>query len=380
MRYLITGGAGFIGSHVVDALKTRGDEVLVLDDLSTGRLENLENLDELEAQPGERPDGGPDGNGGRTRRFAPSASGVGTLEFIEGSVTDEALVDDCMRSVDACIHLAAAVGVQLIVNRPLESLLRNVRGADVVISAAARRGRRMLFTSTSEIYGKLSSESLPETSDRLLGTPFTSRWSYSTAKAFGEALAHSYHLQEGAEITVARLFNTVGPRQTGSYGMVLPRFVRQALAGDALTVYGNGTQSRCFTHVLDSVHALVLLLDAEEANGNVYNVGAAKAVPVIELAGRVIQQVGSDSKIELVPFEEAYGPGFEDLGRRVPDTSALAELTGWMPSRTVEETIDDVIAYEQSEAGRVADDREASENGRPDVGTLRVARATSADR
>jgi UDP-glucose 4-epimerase len=341
MRYLITGGAGFIGSHLVDALTTRGEDVLVLDDLSTGRVENLDEVDTGAEAVAPR----------RERRFAPSRSRTGSVDLIEGSVTNEAVVDDCMSSVDVCVHLASAVGVQLVINQPLESLLRNVRGCDIVISAAARHGRRLLFASTSEIYGKTSGESLDESADRILGSPFQSRWSYSTAKAFGEALAHSYHTQEDADTIVVRLFNTVGPRQTGAYGMVLPRFVRQALLDQDLTVYGTGTQSRCFTHVLDTVHALVLLLDADEASGNVYNVGSRSPVPIIELAGKVIEQMDSDSRITLVPYEDAYGPGFEELGRRVADTSALAELTGWRPSRRVEEIIDDVIAYEQNRVG-----------------------------
>ena len=343
MRYLITGGAGFIGSHLVDALTTRGDDVLVLDDLSSGRRENLDEL--LVAD---------DPSGPPRRRFAPEKSRSGAVEFVEGSVTNEALVDDCMTSVDACLHLASSVGVQLIVNQPLESMLSSVRGSDIVMASAVRRGKRLLFTSTSEIYGKLSGDSLTEEADRILGSPYQSRWSYSTAKAFGEVLAYSYHRQEGAETVVARLFNTVGPRQTGAYGMVLPRFVRQALAGDDLTVYGTGTQSRCFTHVLDSVHALVLLIDTDDALGNVYNVGAPRPVSVIELAGKVIERSGSTSKIKLVPYDEAYGPGFEELGRRVPDISALREVTGWSPSRTVDETVDDVIAFEQHETREAA--------------------------
>jgi UDP-glucose 4-epimerase len=338
LRYLITGGAGFIGSHLVDALTMRGDDVLVLDDLSTGHLRNLEEVP-----------GSGDTNSERERRFATSQS-RGEVEFVEGSVTDEALIDDCMSEVEACVHLASAVGVQLVVRRPLESLLRNVRGSDTVITTAARHRRRLMFASTSEIYGKLSGESLSEDSDRLLGSPAESRWSYSTAKAFGESLAHSYHRQEDAEMIVVRLFNTVGPRQTGAYGMVLPRFVRQALAGEDLTVYGTGTQTRCFTHVLDTVRALVLLLDADGAIGNTYNVGSQRPVSVIELAGKVIQRAGPRSKIRLVPYEEAYGPGFEELGRRVPDTSALENLTGWRPVRSIDETIDDVIAYEKHEA------------------------------
>jgi UDP-glucose 4-epimerase len=362
MRYLITGGAGFIGSHLVDALTTRGDDVLVLDDLSTGRVENLDHLDR-----------DPDRDGAPTKRFA-SHSRVGAVEFVDGSVTNEAAVDDCMSSVDVCIHLASAVGVQLVVKRPLESLLSNVRGCDIVLAAAARHGRRLLFTSTSEIYGKMSGASLPESSDRVLGSPFQSRWSYSTAKAFGEILASSYHRQAGAETIVARLFNTVGPRQTGAYGMVLPRFVRQALAGEDLTVYGTGTQSRCFTHVLDTVHALVLLCDADGAIGSVYNVGRPSPVPVIELAGKVIERTDSSSHVKLVPYADAYGPGFEELGHRVPDISALEALTGWTPSRTVDEMIDDVIVYEQSEARRTRAEQAPDSAERQRTGVLRVAR------
>jgi UDP-glucose 4-epimerase len=306
-------------------LTARGDDVLVLDDLSTGSVRNLEEaFGRDEALP----------------------AGAGSVNLIEGCVTDEAIVDDCMSSVDVCVHLASAVGVQLVIERPLRSLLRNVRGCDTVISAAARHGRRLLFASTSEIYGKNKGESLDESADRILGSPFQSRWSYSTAKAFGEALAHGYHTQDGADTIVVRLFNTVGPRQSGAYGMVLPRFVRQALLNQDLTVYGSGTQLRCFVHVLDTVDALVLLLDSAKASGNAYNVGSRSPVPIIELAGKVIEQAGSDSRITLVSYEDAYGPGFEELGDRIPDTSALTELTGWRPSRRVEEMIDDVIAHE----------------------------------
>ena len=315
----MTGGAGFIGSHLVDALTTRGDSVLIVDDLSTGRRRNIAHV-------------------------AESAE----VDFVEGSILDAELVDRCMQEVDACFHLASAVGVKLIVSQQLDSLTRNVKGAETVISAAARYERRMLFTSTSEIYGKNGQGALTEDSDRILGSPFKSRWSYSTAKAFGEALAHGYYREQGASNVVVRLFNTVGPRQSSAYGMVLPRFVRQALQGQSLTVYGNGTQSRCFAHVLDSVHALVLLMDSAEATGQVFNIGSSVEVPIVELARRVIERVGSESKIELVPYDKAYQPGFEELGRRIPDTSKLQALTGWVPTRTVDEAIDDVITYEQS--------------------------------
>jgi UDP-glucose 4-epimerase len=328
MRYLITGGAGFIGSHLVDALTTRGDSVVVLDDLSTGRRENLEHV--LDS---------------------------GLVDFIEGSAVNEGVVDDCMRSVDRCVHLASAVGVQLVVSRPLETLQRNVRGNDVVISTAARYRCPLLFASTSEVYGKHSDGALAEDSDRILGPPSKLRWSYATAKTFGEALAYSYAREWGAPMTVARLFNTVGPRQTGAYGMVLPRFVRQALARADLTVYGNGTQSRCFAHVLDVVHGIVLLLEDERAHGRAFNIGATTETPIVELARKVIERTESDSKIRLVPYEEAYDDGFEELGRRRPDTTALRELTGWVPARTVDDAIDDVVAYERWIQSEKADAR-----------------------
>ena len=322
--YLVTGGAGFIGSTLVDRLVARGDDVLVLDDLSTGRRENLEH----HLSPSRR-------------RFSRARA-----RLVEGTVLDEALVDDCMGEVDVCLHLASAVGVELVVSRPLESLLRNVRGYDVVISAAARHGRRLLFASTSEIYGKSSAESLNEDADRILGSPFVSRWSYSTAKAFGEALAHELFRADGARNVVVRLFNTVGPRQTGAYGMVLPRFVRQALAGEDLTVYGTGRQSRCFVHVHDAVEAIVGLCDAEASDGKVFNVGSSRAVTIHELAHMVIERTQTSSRITYVSYEDAYGEGFAELPRRRPDCSRLERLTGWRPTRSLEETIDDVIAFE----------------------------------
>jgi UDP-glucose 4-epimerase len=251
-----------------------------------------------------------------------------------------------MRAVDGCFHLASAVGVQLIVQEPLQSLLANVRGIDIVMSAAVEHRRRLLFTSTSEVYGKNSGGALHEMSDRILGPPSVSRWSYSTAKAFGEALLFGYCREQGAEMAAVRLFNTVGPRQASAYGMVLPRFVRQALAQEPLTVYGNGLQSRCFGHVADAVHAIGLVFDHDEAVGNVYNVGAPVELPIVELARRVIERAASTSTIRLVPYDEAYAPGFEELGRRKADTSSLRELTGWQATRTVEEAIDDVIAFE----------------------------------
>jgi UDP-glucose 4-epimerase len=319
MRYLITGGAGFIGSHLADALIARGDSVLLIDDLSTGRLQNIEHILDSEQ-----------------------------VEFVEGSVLDEGLLDDCMHAVDRCFHLASAVGVQLVVSRPLSSLRRNIRGNDIVISAAARRCTPLVFASTSEVYGKNSSGALGEESDRVLGSIAKLRWSYANAKAFGEALVYSYVREQRCPMSVVRLFNTVGPRQTGAYGMVLPRFVRQALKGDDLTVFGNGTQSRCFGHVLDVVHGMVMVADEPKAVGRPFNIGSPVETPVIELARRVIESSGSTSGIKLVPYEEAYDEGFEELGKRKPDTTAIESLTGWQASRTIDEAIDDVIAYHQS--------------------------------
>lgn len=293
--------------------------MLIVDDLSTGSRANVQHLLEGES-----------------------------VEFIEGTMVDEDLIDRCMKDVDACFHLASAVGVKLIMDEPLDSLLRNMRGNDVVISSAARYGRRLLFTSTSEVYGKNSEGAVSELSDRLLGSPFKVRWAYAESKALGESLANAYYREQGLPVVVARVFNTVGPRQTGAYGMVLPTFVRQALAGDDLTVYGNGTQSRCFCHVTDVVDALIRLSDAPQATGAVYNVGSSTEIPIIELARRVIDRVGSDSKIKLIPYKEAYGSGFEEMGRRQPNTTALQELTGWRSTRTVDDAIDDVAAMATS--------------------------------
>jgi UDP-glucose 4-epimerase len=321
LRFLVTGGAGFIGSHLVDALVDRGHSALILDDLSTGCVSNLGH-----------------------------AMKNGRVEFVEGSTSDARLVEELIPGVDACYHLASAVGVELVVSNPLESLLKNVHGVEHVLRAAARHRRRVLYTSTSEIYGKASRGALNEHADRLLGPIQKSRWSYAISKGFGESLAFGL-AGEGAEAIVARLFNTTGPRQTGAYGMVVPRFVRQALNGDALTVYGDGSQSRCFAHVQDTVDALTTLIEHDEAVGNAYNVGGDREVSILGLARKVIERTGSRSTVEPVPFEEAYGEGFEELGRRQPDTTALNALTGWAPSLTLDEVIDDMADYERLSHG-----------------------------
>ena len=318
LQYLLTGGSGFIGSHLCDRLVDDGHEVVVLDDLSTGSLDNISHLVE-----------------------------AGKVEFVEGSAGDAVIVRGLMRDADRCIHLASAVGVQLIVDRPLETMLRNTRSMEVVIDAASERDVRCLVASTSEIYGK-SSAALHEDSDRVMGSPSKSRWTYANAKVHGEMLAFGYHQAHGAENIVTRFFNTVGPRQTGMYGMVVPRFVRQALDGEDITVYGDGTQSRCFTHVDDSVDAVLRLVDCDDAIGQAFNIGCTTEVTIQELAAEVVRMTDSSSSIRHVPYEEAYGTGFEELGRRKPDTTRIEELTGWRARHSIEQAIADIIDHERS--------------------------------
>jgi UDP-glucose 4-epimerase len=315
MRVLITGGAGFVGSHLTDLLLARGDQVLVLDDLSTGRHDNIRHH-----------------------------IGDPNFEFILGSILNEALVDDAVRRADAVLHLAAAVGVELIVGRPLESLATNIRGSEIVLEKCHKYGRKVLVTSTSEIYGKNDSDLLSEDDDRILGSPLKTRWSYSEAKAIEEVLAYSYWREKGLPAVIVRLFNTVGPRQVGFYGMVVPRFVEQALAGKPITVYGDGTQRRCFCHVADVSQALIGLLDSREAEGQVFNVGASGEISIADLATTIIDQLGSSSPIVKVSYDEAYEEGFEDMPRRVPNTAKINELLGWAPQRSLDQIIDDVAA------------------------------------
>ena len=326
-RYLITGGAGFIGSHLADQLVARGDAVVLLDDLSTGRAENIEHL--LEGRYADR------------------------VTFASGSVLDYPLVERLASEVDVIVHLAASVGVQLIVSRPLDSLLNNVRGTEIVLDAAAKFGPKVLVASTSEIYGKNAAGALHEDADRILGSPLKARWAYSTSKAVDEIFAYEYWRERGLPTVIARLFNCSGPRQTGAYGMVIPRFVRQALAGQDLTIFGDGTQSRCFCHVHDTVAALIRLLDTERALGNVFNVGAQNEISIRALADLVIQMTGSSSGICFVPYSEAYEPGFEDMERRLPDIAKIRAVTGWEPTRSLEDIINDVVRHELERAVEV---------------------------
>ena len=325
MRYLITGGAGFIGSHMADHLIARGDEVVAMDDLSTGSLRNVAHLD---AEP----------------RF----------RLVRGTILDHPGMVELMEDVDVIVHLAAAVGVKLIVERPLESLLTNIRGTEIVLDAASSSGCTILITSTSEIYGKNASGPLHEDADRILGSPFKARWSYSTGKAVDEILARAYWRDRGVPAIVTRLFNCVGPRQTGAFGMVLPRFVQQAMAGEDLTVYGTGEQRRCFCHVLDTVRALVALLDHPDAIGDVFNVGAPFELSMNDLARTVIEVVGSSSRVVHISYEAAYEEGFEDMERRVPDISKIRDLTGWEPTLDLERIVADVVASERIAVGSSA--------------------------
>lgn len=318
MRTLITGGAGFIGSHLADLLVARGEQVILLDDLSTGSYDNLTHLL-----------GRPD------------------VEFVLGSILNADLLDGLVARADRVFHLAAAVGVQLIVEKPLESLQTNIRGSELVIEKAHKYSTPILVTSTSEIYGKNTSDLLREEDDRILGSPLKSRWSYSEAKAIEEILAYTYWREKGLPTVIVRLFNTVGPRQTGRYGMVIPRFVTQAIRGEPITVYGDGTQSRCFCHVTDVVDTLVRLIEEPEAHGRVFNLGGTEEVSMRELAERIVARTGSESSVRLVPYDEAYEEGFEDMQRRVPDTTRVRELVGFAPAHDLDAIIDDVIAEQR---------------------------------
>ena len=319
MRALITGGAGFIGSHLADRLLDRGDQVVLLDDLSTGRLSNIEHL-----------------------------NGRSDAEFVLGSILNTDLVDHVVSRVDTIFHLAAAVGVNLIVEKPLESLITNIRGTETVVEKAHKYNTRILVMSTSEIYGKNTSDSLSEDDDRILGSPLKSRWSYSEAKAIDEILAYTYWREKGLETVIIRLFNTVGPRQTGSYGMVVPRFVGQALRHQPLTIFGEGTQTRCFCHVSDVVGGLVALSEHPEAFGRVFNLGGTEEISIGDLAERIIELAGSDSEVEYIPYDAAYEEGFEDMVRRVPNVDRARRLVGFEPSVGLDDTILSVIADQRA--------------------------------
>lgn len=321
MKALLTGGAGFIGSHLADALLDRGDEVLIVDDLSTGSMENIAHLE-----------------------------GRRGFEYVIDTVMHEARIAELVDRVDVVFHLAAAVGVKLIVEAPVRTIETNVQGTAVILRQAARRGRLVVLFSTSEVYGKSAAVPFREDADLLLGPTPTPRWAYACSKALDEFLALAYCHERGLPVIVVRLFNTVGPRQTGRYGMVIPSFVQQALAGDPITVYGDGRQTRSFTDVQDVVTGLLRLVDEPRAVGEIFNIGNPDETSILELARRVRTLSGSRSEIVLVPYHQAYGAGFEDMPRRVPDLQKIGALVGYRPARDLDAILTRVIAHARTHA------------------------------
>jgi len=330
---LITGGAGFIGSHLAEALLARGDRVTIIDDLSTGRFENVEHL-----------------------------AGHPRFRYAIDTITNALVMDRLASECDVIFHLAAAVGVELIVHDPVHTIETNVLGTHAVLQAAARYRKKVLIASTSEVYGKGVAVPFGEDDDRVLGPTTKARWSYSDSKALDEFLGLAYHKQKELPVVIFRLFNTVGPRQTGRYGMVVPRFVQQALAGEPITVYGDGSQSRCFCNVTDVVRALILLMETPTAVGQVFNVGSTEEVTILELARRVQAVVGEVTKpnvsadaagVVFIPYDEAYEPGFEDMQRRVPKIEKIKKYTGWLPETPLDATLRQVRDYyvERENAG-----------------------------
>ena len=319
MRILITGGAGFIGSHLTDRLVADGHQITILDNLATGRKENLS-----------------------------AHLGGESVNFVEGSILDLPLLDGLIKETDYVFHLAAAVGVFNIVNQPLDSLMTNIRGTENVLESAHKYSRPVFVTSSSEVYGKNVSDSLKESDDRILGAPVTLRWSYSEAKAIDESLAYAYWVEKKLETRIVRFFNTVGPRQLGAYGMVVPRFVQFALKNEPITIYGNGEQTRCFGHVLDAVDAVVRIAFAENTIGKVINIGNDFEISINDLAKKVIAVTNSKSEIVYVPYEEAYGDGFEDMERRVPNIELIKSLVGWEPKRDLSTMISDIADFLQN--------------------------------
>jgi UDP-glucose 4-epimerase len=318
MRWLVTGGAGFIGSHLTEMLLTKGDEVFVIDDLSTGSARNLAGV---RANP--------------------------RLHFVVDSINNHPVLMELVDEADVVVHLAAAVGVRLIVESPVRTIELNVHGTEVVLRAAAKKGKRVLVASTSEVYGKSQQVPFREDQDLVLGPSVKGRWSYAASKLIDEFLAIAYWKEKGLPTTVLRFFNTVGPRQTGRYGMVIPTFVRQALAGQPLSVFGTGEQSRCFCHVADVVQAVYRLATSDGAVGEVFNVGSREEVSIAALARRVCDLTGSNSAIRNVSYDEAYEQGFEDMMRRVPDIGKVERAIHWRPTKALDEILRDVIAFER---------------------------------
>lgn len=311
MRVLITGGAGFIGSHLCDSLAAAGDEVSILDNLSTGSERNIAHL-------------------------------KGKIKVNQGDIRDKELVEKLTKDSDLILHMAAALGVNNILENPIESISTNFYGSEVVLNAALKYDKRIIISSTSEIYGKNSKQPLSESDDRVIGTPQKLRWTYSDAKALEEATAHFLFLTKKLSVTTIRFFNTVGPRQTGKYGMVIPRFVQAAFENKPLRIFGDGNQSRAFCHVRDVVRAILGLSFEDRSIGEVYNVGGEKEISINSLANKIVARIGSTSKIEYISYKDAYSAGFEDMVRRVPDISKINKVINWKPELSLEDIIDDV--------------------------------------
>ena len=316
MKLLITGGAGFIGSHLSTRLIEIGHSVIALDNLSTGSAENIAGL-----------------------------MGNSSFEFVQGSILDEKLIQTLMARVDGCMHLGAALGVQRILERPYESLVANTHGSEIAIKAAAELGKRFFLASTSELYGKNPKQPLTEESDRVIGSPQLVRWAYSEAKAIDESIVQMFHMSHSLNFVTGRFFNTVGPRQSGAYGMVLPRFVSAAIKNEPITIYGDGSQSRVFCHVSDAVNAVLKIFFEDKALGNAFNIGGKEEISMTDLAKRVITLTNSASKIEYLPYSKAYPAGFEETMRRVPDTSKIGAMTGWKPEFSLDEIIKDIEKF-----------------------------------
>ena len=313
MRVFITGGAGFIGSHLCDALIAQGHQVAILDNMSTGSAANIAHIKDQ-------------------------------IEIHQGDIRDAALVEKLMAPADLVLHMAAALGVNTILENPIESVSINFTGSEVVLNAATKLNKRIIIASTSEVYGKNPKQPLNETDDRVVGAPQKIRWTYSDAKALEEAIAHALFLTKQLKVTTVRLFNTVGPRQTGRYGMVLPRFVQAALANEPITIYGDGSQSRVFCHVHDAVKAILTLAATDSTIGDVFNVGGIGETTMKELAEKIIARTNSTSTITYTPYEDAYPAGFEDMQRRVPDITKIKNTINWAPANTLDSIIDDVAS------------------------------------
>jgi UDP-glucose 4-epimerase len=321
LRYLITGGAGFIGSHLADELLARGHRVHALDDLSTGAMDNIR---DLKANSG--------------------------FSYTIDSASNASLVAELVDEADIIYHLAAAVGVDLIIDSPVRTIETNVQCTEIVLAQANKKKKPVFVASSSEVYGKSSALPFREDGDLLLGPTLTGRWSYACSKAIDEYLALAYWKERRLPVTIGRLFNTVGPRQTGRYGMVVPKFVRQGLAGEPISVHGDGEQSRCFCHVNDVVRAMADLMETEEAVGEVFNIGSSEEVTILQLAEHARRATASGSEIRLVPYEDAYAPGFEDMRRRIPDTSKIRSLLRWQPTRNLDQILADVVEYQRTQS------------------------------